>query len=292
MKKTVLFLALTAAIALLPVLPCWGGIGFDTATTDATFDATTITISHTITGSDVGLLVCVWTFKSGSDVAISSITWKTSENLAQEVENFGLVGGQRRRVEIWSLAAPSTGTGDVVITFAAEMENTWTHVLSFTGTDQTDLVGASNGASGSSTTPSVSVTTTRDNSWVVDLVAVRDSSTITVDGSQTERSAIAGGNPSKISSELKVTAGSVSMDHLLSPTRDWRQVAVEIKEPSSARRLMVISANHPSEHPVAVQPSYPYGHERLHRERVHPERLHRERVHPEQLHREWAGGRK
>ncbi len=36
----------------------------------------------------------------------------------------------------------------------------------------------------------------------------------------------------------------------------------------AARRLMVISANHPSEHPVAVQPSCPYGYERLHRERA------------------------
>jgi hypothetical protein len=35
-----------------------------------------------------------------------------------------------------------------------------------------------------------------------------------------------------------------------------------------ARRLMVISANHPSEHPVAVQPSCPYGYERLHPERA------------------------
>ena len=47
---------------------------------------------------------------------------------------------------------------------------------------------------------------------------------------------------------------------------------------AAARRLMVISANHPSEHPVAVQPSCPYGYERLHRERVHPERVHRERA--------------
>jgi len=125
------------------------GISVD-ASDSATADETTgITIAnYTVAGSDRLMLVGVSIMNDAADgdpagpgEQVSSIKWNGTD---LEIVGFKLTTDiDDGRIEIWKLVAPSTGTGNVVITFNRQItQEAVAGVVTFTGVDQTTPLGA------------------------------------------------------------------------------------------------------------------------------------------------------
>ena len=114
---------------------------------------------------------------------VTSVTWKGSENLR-------LVGtvanDDDTRVEIWRLVAPSTGTGDVVITFsAALLQGAVAGVTTFTGVNQSTPLGSFVSAIGNNSTPATVNVPSAAGELVFGVVCAEYEPVVT-DSSQTE----------------------------------------------------------------------------------------------------------
>jgi len=142
------------------------------------------------------------------------------------------------RVELWQLVSPLTGSNNVQVILSSGKTGVVAGAVSLTGVDQSAPVEASNTAINNSSTASVSVTTTTNNAWVVDVLGFMQSSPIRITGtSQSQAGNVAtGGNPSLrirgAGSTLgpKSPAGTVNMSWLLSGTsRNWSLAAAVIK---------------------------------------------------------------
>lgn len=82
---------------------------------------------------------------------VTSVTWKGTENLSfvDAASN-----GDDARVEIWQLVNPSTGTGNVVITFSASLlQGAVAGVTTFTGVNQSTPLGTFVPAVGNNSSP-------------------------------------------------------------------------------------------------------------------------------------------
>ena len=109
-----------------------------------------MTISHTTLGANRLMLVGVSINNDGFET-VTSVTWMGSENLSV----VGTVANaDDTRVEIWGLVAPSTGAGNVVITFSAALqEGAVAGVTTFTGVNQSTPLGSFVSAIGSDSSP-------------------------------------------------------------------------------------------------------------------------------------------
>lgn len=141
------------------------------------------------------------------------------------------------------ITAPTTGTNTVSVSLSGATAYPMGTTISFTGVDQTTPIEATNTATGNSTTPSLTVTTTTNNCLVLDAIGIRTDSgdvTLTVNGSQTQRSnhSMSSQERQGTSTELKSTAGAVSMDWTLSGSRNWAMVGFGVRE-STATNVTV-----------------------------------------------------
>ena len=128
---------------------------------------TTGSWSHTCTGSNLILVVGVTHWHSDNTAAVSGITYN-SVSLTQ-IRTDANSGDDSKKTDLWFLIAPATGSNTVAVTMNKTIGNKWGALaVSLTGVDQSTPNDADNGASGDSTTISVSVTTVADNAWVID----------------------------------------------------------------------------------------------------------------------------
>lgn len=89
---------------------------------------------------------------------VSSITYSGVELARAGYVDHQGSGGNDSRVEIWKLVAPPVGTADVVITFSADLRRyAVAGVITFTGVDQTDPLGAFAATYGDTDSPSLLV---------------------------------------------------------------------------------------------------------------------------------------
>ncbi len=251
---------LSFLILFLAVSPAWAQIAFDAASSGSTTSAgTTLSFDHTATGSE--LLLVVGVSYEGSGNSVSDITYNSVSltQVRQDTNSF-----TNSHNDLWYLKAPASGTNSVAITITNSSTRIIAGSISFTGADQDSPLDAQAGASGGPGKDVVnSVTTGVANTQIVSVVSFGDGTTAS-STDLTERWEIdeaanpagAGGNRSA------GAAGSYGADWTLVANRRWVTSAASFKPVASARRLMVISANYPSEHLVVVQP------ERLHRERA------------------------
>lgn len=213
-------------------------VAFDATASTSGLLAQTFTFSHTCTGSDRLLVVCIaWTDTSISGATPSSVTYN-GVALTFLTTNSAGIGVN----EIWYLIAPSTGANNVVVTFTnivpseGPSSNAVCGSMSFTGVDQTTPLGTPGTANANSTAPSVSVTGASASNFVFDSLLVASGAsaqpTITVNASQLQRwqtkigagsVRIAGAGSTKASA-----AGSVTMSWTLSVARNWATIAVEV----------------------------------------------------------------
>jgi hypothetical protein len=131
------------------------------ATSQGYANATSLTFSHTTTGSDRLLMVQLWTFPSGDTV--SGITYN-STSLTKKGTRSADAGGYTNQ---WSLVAPATGANNIVVSMSSSQM--FVTAASYTGVDQTTphpdatVTGSLAGTALSISTTDVTV----DQSWLV-----------------------------------------------------------------------------------------------------------------------------
>lgn len=205
----------------------WAAIAID-ATSEGGGQTATVTVSHTVSGSD-RYLIC-HAFLYGNSQSVSTWTWNTSENLTSITS---AVNGSAK-VEMWGIKAPSTGTHNWVLT-ATGSTDIVAGCGSYTGVNQTTPLGTASQGAGASTAPSVTVSSAAGE-LVVDGLAVDSpsGSGYTLGAGQTERwsHTVAGGNfnnPEAVSS-TEAGAASVTMSYTLNNSWNWALAAVPLLE--------------------------------------------------------------
>jgi hypothetical protein len=210
-------------------------IAFDTAI-DVGTSGGAVTFSHTCTGSDLLLVVAV-AIRNNKSQTVTSVTYNGIDLSLERTA----INGLSVRSEIWRLAGPATGANDVVVTLSKGAKFA-AAALSFTGVDQTTPTEIDNGATGSSTSPSVALNSTTDEAWIVDSVVFRSSTgtglpTLVVGASQTEQTreflesgSIAGRVRQGTSTEGPISpVASTTMSWTLGDSVDWATAAMQIR---------------------------------------------------------------
>lgn len=146
-------------------------VAFDAVTTAAVPSGTTasLTFSHTDgSGSDRCLTVVVTQWASTITGVPSGVTY--AGVALTKVSDSGR-GSAGDCVTIWRLVAPATGANNVVVTWTVPLDKQGrANAVTFTGVDQTTPDGTGATATGTSTAPSATQTTTSGD-WIVDGVA-------------------------------------------------------------------------------------------------------------------------
>ncbi|MDX1404915.1 MAG: DUF6701 domain-containing protein, partial [Woeseiaceae bacterium] len=212
------------------------------ASTNTATTGTSMTISHTTSGSDRLMLVGV-SIDNNSNETVSSVTYNSIA--------LSLVGTATQsndaHIEIWQLTESGglpTGTHDVVITFSGSLTRPAVGgVMTFTGVDQSTPLGTFAGANGTSTAPSVNVSSVVGE-LVFAVLSAEDTSSVTTDAPATERwnvSIAGGGNTEWGAGATDDGAASVDMSWTLGTSDYWAVGGVSIK-PSGSCNAAVTSA--------------------------------------------------
>lgn len=229
------------ALALL-ALCLWPASSFAALAIDAVSSAscsgcTSLTWAHTTSGTNRGLYAGASYFDSAdtiSGVTYNAIGMASIPGSLADTGNYSAEG--------FSLIAPDSGSNNVVITATATMTELSGGAVSFTDANQSAMVGTAATGSGTSTTPTVNVSSAAGE-IVVDTLAIVHDGTLTVDASQTQRwNAIAGGF-TKYAGSTETGAPTTTMSWGNSTSQAWAISAVPIKEApasSSVRGLMLL----------------------------------------------------
>lgn len=213
-------------------IPAFAAISLDNSATSIVSTASSISFGYTVSGTGRALLVGAAGSANegcGALQQADSVTYN-AVSLTFEGRNCDSDAGDDSMAEMFSLAAPATGSNTVVVDYGATTISTIAVVVSsFNGVDQTDPTEAVNTRTLADSAPSLTVTTVTDGAWVVDFVGTDSNDTFTVGVGQTElgqTSNTTGGGAS--SYEIKATAGAVSMDWTITDS-DWGMVGVSLK---------------------------------------------------------------
>lgn len=137
-------------------------IAYDASSSQYTgSSATSFTLSHTCTGSNLGLTVSTRTYDGNT---ITGVTYNASA--MTEVGSAQAFASGTDRHRAWIKVGPSTGANNIVVSLSAGLRCE-IYALSLTGVKQSGQPDASSSTNGSSTSATNSVTTIADNSWVV-----------------------------------------------------------------------------------------------------------------------------
>lgn len=212
----------------------WAAVAFDaiTNTNSTGFTSTAFTFSHTTSGSDRGLIVCV-----ANDNTIDQTFTATYNGVSMTQVSTQVYGASvPPRVTVFRLENPATGTNDVVLT---PSDNTTFGVaaISFTGVHQTTMTDTAVTATGSTTPITVDVTGSSDG-MVIDCAATDITGLVavaTVGAGQTSRF-----NPATSSSYVnaygstETGAGAVTMSWAIDQNVPWTTIGVNIVAASGA----------------------------------------------------------
>lgn len=163
MIKTLL---LTASF-LLCCLTGYAAIALDATSTGTATSATSKTVSHTCTGSNLLLAVYAVGRDGGGGAYASGVTY----NSVAMTEITGSRGeSSDNRGSWWYLIAPSTGTNDIVVSYGGTMDSIGVMAHSYTGAKQSSQPDASSSGAGNEASDSIAdttITTVADNSVIV-----------------------------------------------------------------------------------------------------------------------------
>jgi len=183
---------------------------------------TSLSWPHTTSGTDRILIVGV-SLNRGA----SSITGVTYNSVA--MTNIGTAGFGTAFMSLWQLVAPATGEHDIVVSLSGFAEVIG-GATSWTGVHQTTPLGTFASATGTSTSPSVNVTSATGE-MVVDTLNARGTATATVDPSQTERWNLltTGAEPVRGTGSNESGAATVTMSWTLGASEGWAIGGVSLK---------------------------------------------------------------
>lgn len=177
-------------------------IAFDAISVQGQSNATSVTISHTITGSNTLLVVGIIYQTTTDDV--TGVTWAGTAM----VKSFtGLSFNSTERYYIYTLLGAVTGTNNIVVSKTGASVYVTFRGSSFTGVKQTSAFVSAD-ANGNSTTATVSVTTPSDNNWLY--MVGRAGNNPTAGANTTIRSGTSTAGVMGDSNALQTPAGSYS----------------------------------------------------------------------------------
>jgi hypothetical protein len=193
----------------------------------ASFGSNSVSWNHT-TGSGSNRIMIVGVSIKSSTVSVSSITYG-AQSLTKIRSDFN--SGGSIRSELWYLIAPASGTATVTVNLSGYAAATGGS-CTYTGVAQTSPIDNSNGGSGSSTSPSQSVTVNTANSFLIGHVAISGNAAVSSEGSgQTQRwdQSIPGANRGHGSEQGPDGTGSQSTSWSLSSSAYWAVSVVAFK---------------------------------------------------------------
>ncbi len=207
-----------------PVGAVWTTVVFDAASTSAYESAlSTYNWNHTVANSlNRILIVGVSVFANGS---VSSITYAGTAMTFLRSDTNGIY-----RSELWYLYAPATGTNSVAVTLSASLTSI-ANAQSYYNAHQKAL-DANNGANGTNTPASGSITTVTAYDTVVGNLAAQTASGITSASGQYSRTSSAGALGTGASDDFGdvVTPGSKTFTwNGLGVTDSWAVSLVALK---------------------------------------------------------------
>lgn len=201
-------------------------VAFDAASEGAnTPDGTSLTISHTCTGSDRALYAVV--SHTPGDTDVSGVT-ATYNGTTMDVLFTDTTTHSSRHVRAFRLVAPSTGTNNVVFSWSGNAGMA-AICASFTGVDQTDPDDTQvlTDGGGGATSSSRSVTSATGDMVMDVLVLSNNASAITVSGTNTEINQIdpTGGSddPNAIAASYEAGAATVT------PSWSWTGLVAAVQ---------------------------------------------------------------
>lgn len=191
---------------------------------------TTLTFSHTCTGSNLVLVVGVGTSVAGGAIP-SGVTYN---GVALTFIDNSANGNPNTNTSLWYLVAPATGTHDVVVTTAVNAAMS-AGATSLTGVDQTSPLGITGKENATNRYPSLVIATGTDNSWIVDVLSADGYVPTTTGTNQTARWDEAvpsvGFTPAG-STETTTTTGNYTMSWDMTISDQYSHVAAEFKPAS------------------------------------------------------------
>lgn len=245
MKKLRLLLAVLLAPVLVnadsalvirrAVAVSGGGGGGDPLAFDATSHAdgveaaTSHTFSHTTSGNERFLFVCVSHWNGGAPRQASSITYGGQAlTLGRREKN--AVGDDT--AEMWYLNNPPSGANNVVVTMNGTTQGWKIGAISFSGVNQTTPLGTWTGANGTATPATISVASASGD-IVIDCLEYFSDGTASpsVGANQTTHySDEATQDVWGASSRETATGTSTTMNWTLSANHEWESVGVAVKD--------------------------------------------------------------
>jgi hypothetical protein len=209
-------------------------VAYDSHNSGGGFSVSSISFPLTVSGSDRLLWVGVMFYQNGNTfVADVTFNGVSATVVPSSTKNNGPLWIQQ-----YTLVAPDTGEQTLEVQFGGNAAfDIGVVAISFTGVDQTTPLGTAVTATDTSTTPSVTVTDLTADDFVVDILGIAHSGTLTVGANQTQRSnAVAGGYYKRGSSTQDGTDGGV-MSWSNSTSQAWAIGAVPIKAVAAAASL-------------------------------------------------------
>ncbi len=198
----------------------------------------TLTIAHTTAGTNRLMLVGVSiNIRNSNTTTVTGVTYgATALTLAGAHNDAGLT----RRVEIWYLLAPATGTATVTVTVnipTAQTEGVSAGVTTFTGVDQTSPLGTFTSADGTGIAYSQLNISSVVNGMVLDTLAIGGSRTVAVPGPQVQQwnnnTGGNGGTDVTATGSTRSGAPSIPNSETFSGNSNWSLGAISIN-PSTA----------------------------------------------------------
>ncbi len=177
--------------------------------------------SHTVAAGNDRILV-VGINKAGS-TAISSVRYSGLD--LTEIRSDG--NSNNARTSLWYMVNPPVGTADVVITVGL-VETLTAGSISLTGVNQTNPINVHNGATGSSTAPAVTLTTTNDETWIVDVVGASDGAMAAGAGQIERWEDVTGSTSGAGSTEFTSSDGTYAMTWSYAASTNWAISAVAL----------------------------------------------------------------
>ncbi len=146
-------------------------------------------------------------------------------------------------ISLWELVNPPSGTYNIVVNFSSSAIETSVGVTTWSNVDQTTPHGTAVSAIGSSTAPSVNVSS-NSNQLIADFMAYNtvNSTSITAGSGQTQRYARVSSNANGAGSSKTPTGGTTTMSWTLGSSQTWGIIGVPINPVNTGNPITISGA--------------------------------------------------
>ena len=212
-------------------------IAYDTASSAQATAASSISVSHTASGSDRAAFIGVGSSAESPDLT-STVTYGGSS--CTEIWDF--IGQTYAHNSSHYYIAPPTSSQTVTATLAGTDDELVIGVTSMTGVHQTTPIGTPQTANATSNAPSVNVSSATDELVVDNLYAIT-ANTLTVGAGQTERWAQTIGTAVVGKGSTEVGSATTTMSWSMAGADIWTIGAVGFKPAGAAAASLVFRPN-------------------------------------------------